>query len=122
MRQRVMVLGGLESLTEASPRRAPFAMIFEAARGAHGPAHRCLVARMVDTGNPVTPTVGPIVREGGPTPRAVIPDDETVGDRATVANRYRDRVARPCLQRDTDGGAVPAESGRTLVEKYAVDS
>src|SRR5439155_9712573 len=93
----------------------------EAARGAHGPAHGCLVARMIDTGNPVTRTVGPIVREGRPAPRAVIPDHETVGDRATVADGYGQRVARG-RQRYADGAAVPAESRRALVDQYAVDS
>src|SRR5213592_2991975 len=69
----------------------------EAARGAHGPAHGCLVARMVDTGNPVTPPVGPIVGEGGPTPRRVAPHDETVGDWATVADRSEERrVGKEC--------------------------
>jgi len=94
----------------------------QAARGAHGPAHGCLVARMIDTGNPVTPTVRPIVREGRPTPGRVIPDDETVGDRATVADGYSERVGRRGRQRYADGTAVAAESCRSLVDQYAVHS
>src|SRR3989442_13311176 len=77
---------------------------------------------MIDAGNPVTPAVGPIVREGGPAPRGVIPDDETVGDRAAVADGYGQRVGRGGRQRDADGSAIPAESWRTLVDQDTVDS
>ncbi len=94
----------------------------EAAWGAHGPAHGCLVARMIDTGNPVTAAVRPIVREGRPAPRGVIPDDETVGDRPAVADGYGQRIGRGGRQRYTDGAAIPAESCRTLVDQYTVDS
>src|SRR5256886_14147330 len=92
-----------------------------AAGGAHGPAHGCLVARMVDTGNPVTRPVGPIVGEGGPTPRRVAPHDETVGGWATVTDGYAQRVGRGCRQRNADGAAVPTEACRALTHKYAVD-
>src|SRR5256886_11530069 len=64
-----------------------------------------------------SPPVGPIVGEGGPTPRRIAPHDETVGDWATVADGDGQRVGRGCRQRNADGAAVPTEACRALTHQ-----
>src|SRR5256886_15762272 len=51
-----------------------------------------------------------------------VPHDETVADRATVADGYGQCLGRRGRQRYADGTAVAAESCRSLVNQYAVDS
>ena len=71
-------------------------------RRAHRPAHRRLVARVVDGGQPLPRAVGPVVAEPGPAASLILAHDQPVGHRAVVAHPHLHAVAGGARERDID--------------------
>ena len=83
------------------------------------PRHRCLVARIVDDGEPVPRALGPVVAERLPAALRILRDDQPVRGHAVIEHRHARTVGRGA-ERHRDTTRPARELARRAVQLHTV--
>ena len=88
-----------------------------AKRGRDAPTHGCLVAGVINRGNPIPRAIGPVVAERTPAAEGVLADDQPVRRRAMIPDLHPQSRAVSCEQWNANGHAVAHDVARSAVHR-----